>query len=236
MTDYDYIAAIYDEYTDGFDYSAYLDRIFKKAPYLPKKGLALDCGCGTGTLICELEKRGYSCTGVDISPEMLETASEKIEANGFEPHLVCQPLEKIDLYGAYDLCFCTLDTVNHLSANKLSAFFRRLINFTEPNGYFIFDAKTEAMMRKATRLRITDNEDSTLILDGRFADNRLTNYITVFLNEGEKYTRYDSIITENLYKRNDLRTVLKKSGFETVEVFAFKGRDVFIAQNKRIFA
>ncbi|MBQ6053321.1 MAG: class I SAM-dependent methyltransferase [Clostridia bacterium] len=236
MTDYDLIASIYDEFTDGFDYSEYLDRIFQKAPYLPKSGLALDCGCGTGTLICELEKRGYSCTGVDISPEMLKNASEKIDNAGFEPHLVCQPLEKIDLYGAYDICFCTLDTVNHLNGRQLKKFFGRLKYFTEPKGYFVFDVKTKALMKKAAMPRITDNEDSMLILDGFYSDSRLKNYITVFSKDGEKYTRYDSVITENHYERGNLKNLLKDSWFEPLEVFAFKGRDIFIAQSKRNYA
>lgn len=233
MTQYDLIAEIYDEYTDGFDYSSYLDRIFEKAPYLPESGLALDCGCGTGTLISELEKRGYSCTGVDISSEMLEIAAEKIADSGFEPHLICQPLEKIDLYGAYDLCFCTLDTVNHLSCNKLTEFIKRLINFTEPDGYFIFDVKTEAMMKNSAQLRVTDKEKSTLILDGTFAKDRLTNYITVFSENSGKYDRYDCVIKENLYKRAELKKILIQSGFTPVTVFPFKGRDVYISRNKK---
>ena len=81
MTDYDIIASVYDEFTDGFDHIDYLDRIFEIAPFLPKEGLAVDCGCGTGTLITDLTKRGYSCTGVDISPEMLEIAAEKLDEN-----------------------------------------------------------------------------------------------------------------------------------------------------------
>jgi SAM-dependent methyltransferase len=235
MTEYDQIAVIYDDYTDGFDYGLYLDKIFAKAQYLPRKGLALDCGCGTGTLITELEKRGYSCTGVDISPEMLETAAEKITQHGFEPHLVCQSLENIDLYGAYDICFCTLDTINHLSEKQLTRFFGKLIYFTEPGGYFIFDVKTEAMMKRSAQLRVIDKDSSTLILDGVFSKNRLTNYITVFSEENGVYERYDTVIKENLYKKNELQTLLKNSGFTPVAVFSFKGREIYISQNKRTF-
>ncbi len=230
MTQYDLIADIYDEYTDGFDYSAYLERIFEKAPFLPERGLVLDCGCGTGTLITKLEKIGYSCTGVDISPEMLEIAADKISDSGFEPHLVCQPLEKIDLYGAYDLCFCSLDTINHLSKDQLTKFVGRLINFTEPGGYFIFDVKTETMMKRSARLRVTDKEKSTLILDGTFTKDRLTNYITVFSERDGQYDRYDCVIKENLYKRNELKKILMQSGFTPITVFPFSGRDIYISR------
>ena len=232
MTDYDIIASVYDEFTDGFDHVNYLDRIFEKAPFLPKEGLAVDCGCGTGTLITELTKRGYSCTGVDISPEMLEIAAEKLDENGIEPHLICQPLEKIDLYGAYDLCFCSLDTLNHLTRKQLASFVGRLINFTEPGGYFIFDVKTEALMKKNAVLRVIDRETSTLILDGAFSRGILTNYITVFSGDGQEYERYDSIVKETLYTRDELKTLLKQKGFTPVKVFSFMGRDIFIAQKR----
>lgn len=232
MTDYDIIASVYDEFTDGFDHIEYLDRIFEKAPFLPKEGLAVDCGCGTGTLMAELAKRGYSCTGVDISSEMLEYAAEKLEENGIEPHLICQPLERIDLYGAYDICFCSLDTLNHLSKKQLVSFIGRLINFTEPNGYFVFDVKTEALMKKNVGLRVIDRETSTLILDGAFSRNVLTNYITVFSGDGSEYTRYDSIVKETCYSRDELKALLRQKGFTPVKVFGFMGRDIYIAQKR----
>ena len=74
MNEYDAISAVYDAFTDGFDYENYIAKLFEKAPFLPKKGLLLDCGCGTGTVMQIMSKRGYDCTGIDISPEMLSLA------------------------------------------------------------------------------------------------------------------------------------------------------------------
>ena len=236
MTEYDLIADVYDEYTDGFSYTEYLDRVFKKAPFLPESGLALDCGCGTGSLMLELERRGFSCTGVDISSEMLEKASEKLNMNGIEPHLVCQSLEKIDLYGAYDICFCSLDTLNHLSKKQLTSFIGRLINFTEPEGYFVFDVKTEAMMKKSAGQKLIDKPDSTLILDCVLTKKGITNYITVFEKNGDFYSRRDSVVKEQIYNRDELMLLLKKSGFTPITVFAFRGRKIYISQNQRYSA
>ena len=47
------------------------------AQYHPKRELALDLCCGTGTLATELARRGFEVIGVDASPEMLMQAAEK---------------------------------------------------------------------------------------------------------------------------------------------------------------
>ena len=129
---YDNISEVYDKFNDDFDYEKYLNAVFRRFA-LRKEGLVLDCGCGTGVLMEKLTDLGYDCTGVDASENMLENARERFEKAGKQAHLVCQELEDIDMYGAYDIVFCTLDTVNHiLSLRGLRTFFKSLFNFTEP--------------------------------------------------------------------------------------------------------
>ena len=94
--DYDAIARDYDRFNGGFDYADYLDHILPHLS-LPDNPLALDCGCGTGSLILELTRRGFDCSGVDASPEMLDVAHEKLSDAGLSPHLMCQSLPEIDL-------------------------------------------------------------------------------------------------------------------------------------------
>lgn len=45
---------------------------------------AIDLGCGTGTNTCYLASRGFDATGVDISSEAVELATEKAAEMGLE--------------------------------------------------------------------------------------------------------------------------------------------------------
>lgn len=47
--------------------------------HLPKKGLILDAGGGPGRYTIELTKKGYEVVLLDLSPELLEIAKEKIK-------------------------------------------------------------------------------------------------------------------------------------------------------------
>ncbi len=44
----------------------------------------LEIGCGTGTLLTEMLKRGFKAQGIDASPRMLAEAHKKLAAAGFE--------------------------------------------------------------------------------------------------------------------------------------------------------
>ena len=79
---YDVLSGIYDEFNKGFDYGLYLEKIFESWN-LPDKGLALDCGCGTGEIIKLLSDRGYECTGIDSNSGMLAVAADKLEKSGY---------------------------------------------------------------------------------------------------------------------------------------------------------
>ena len=104
-------SAYYDALTEDVDRAVIADRCEELlAQYHPKRELALDLCCGTGTLATELARRGFEVIGVDVSPEMLMQAAEKNMALERPVLYLCQPLERLDLYGTVDLAVCTLDS------------------------------------------------------------------------------------------------------------------------------
>lgn len=228
---YDSLAAVYDGFTDGFDYKKYLDSVFANCDALPKSGLALDCGSGTGTLICELSERGFNCTGVDMSPEMLNIAREKIENAGFEPHLVCQELQELDLYGAYHIAFCSLDTVNHILYKRdLKSFFKKLYNFIEPGGFFVFDVKTTAFFKKTVGMQTFEHEDgSVAMIEGSFSSDVAFYAISVFEARADGlFEKYESEIEERFYSVDTLKSMLTEAGFATVKRYNMGNRQIWI--------
>ena len=107
-------SAYYDALTEDVDRAKIADRCEElMAQYHPKRELALDLCCGTGTLAIELARRGFEVIGVDASPEMLMQAVEKNEELRQPVLYLRQSLEQLDLYGTVDLAGCTRDSLNH---------------------------------------------------------------------------------------------------------------------------
>jgi 2-polyprenyl-3-methyl-5-hydroxy-6-metoxy-1,4-benzoquinol methylase len=77
---------IYAEYAWAFD--LLIDRPVRKecaviAAWLIDRGVlpggeVLDAGCGTGRYALELARRGYAVRGVDLSPELIDIATQAI--------------------------------------------------------------------------------------------------------------------------------------------------------------
>lgn len=59
--------------------------------------LVLDIGCGTGSLALRLAERAARVTGIDISPQMLDMAREKVEAAGLQDQVELRQMSAIDL-------------------------------------------------------------------------------------------------------------------------------------------
>lgn len=68
----------------------------------------LDVGCGTGRHSLELTRRGYRCTGIDQSPDMLRVARSAAEAEGLEISFVQGSAETTTLDQQFDhaICLC----------------------------------------------------------------------------------------------------------------------------------
>lgn len=228
---YDSLASVYDQFNNGFDYPDYFNTIQSaladtRNPFGNK--MALDCGCGTGALMEILTREGFTCTGVDISPEMLQIAKEKPALKN--ARLICQNLAELDLYRAYDLAICSLDTVNHLTKkNDLQVFFQKVYHFVEENGYFIFDAKTEKAFRETKGVSVFHEEDSVLIFENTFHSPIFGQYLTVFqeLPNGS-FRKTDSFVRERLYKPAEITQMMKKTPFTRIAKIPYHERNLYI--------
>ncbi|ALU12117.1 hypothetical protein EYM_00485 [Ignicoccus islandicus DSM 13165] len=67
--------------------SALVHKTLKK--YGIRKGLILDAGCGIGRMTIALAELGYDVIGVDISPNFVEKANERIMRAGVEDKAKC---------------------------------------------------------------------------------------------------------------------------------------------------
>jgi len=90
MEHYDRESNIYD--ATRFVENAWYRRINEEAFNILRKYLkgktVLELGCGTGWFIIFCAKKGFHCTAIDISPQMIERAKKNISRSGVDPRLI----------------------------------------------------------------------------------------------------------------------------------------------------
>ncbi len=217
---YSFFAGYYDALTGNVEYD-------KKAKFLhdmmqkhkPGCRLIVDLACGTGSLSVRLCELGYDVIGVDISPEMLMAAREKSPP---EILYLCQPMQRLDLYGTVDAVVCTLDSVNHVTSPRdLQAALSRVSLFLEPDGVFIFDANTpykhECILASNTYVYDTD-EVFCVWQNQQTGDGCVEISLDFFEQQPDGlYDRCSESFCERAYTREQLCAMLDAAGLEIAE-------------------
>ena len=223
---YEYLAGCYDRFTADVDYAAwadYLEKHFSRSK-LPIHTV-LDLACGTGSLTCELARRGYEMIGSDLSEEVLALAAEKArDVDGIPPIFLHQAMEDLDLYGTIDACVCCLDSVNYVTRPKLLArAFQRVHTFLMPGGLFLFDINTPDKLRGLDgQLFMDEDEDTCCIWRADYSPRRriCTYGMDLFFREdGDLWRRMEEVHEEYAYEPDELERMLRQAGFRHIRQY-----------------
>ena len=216
MSSYEFLAGCYDELTYDVAYAAwadYIERHFRRG--IPGKTI-LDLACGTGSLTRELALRGYEMIGVDLSPEMLAEAAEKNRDLGegvIPPIFLCQPMEKLDLYGTIRAAVSTFDTFNHIP--DLDTAIANAGFFMEKGGVFLFDMNTPYKHQNVLGENefTFEEEDASCVWRNHYnaADRKVE--ITVDIDYHETGEHFHEEFCEYTYDLDTIRAALEKHGF-----------------------
>lgn len=224
MIGYDVFSQYYDALTFNVDYSAraeYIQKIFAGLNH--NLGLSLDLACGTGTLTCELKKRGVDIYGIDASVDMLSIANEKAHEQNLDILFVKQNMQSIDLFGTIDTCICTLDSINHLTDIKdVKKTFKRVSVFMNRGGYFLFDVNTVFKHKNilADNTFVYDVGDVFCVWQNSLEENNIVNIdLDFFVREKNIYYRFSENFQERAYYTDELKCMLTESGFEVIKIY-----------------
>lgn len=217
MNCYGPLADRYDELTFDIPYKRFAD--LYEAEFARSGGefrLLLDLCCGTGTLCCEMTRRGYELIAADSSEEMLMQAREKAASLSPMPLFLCQRAEKLDLYGTVDAAYCALDSLNYIPPENLDEVFRRLRLFIRPGGLFIADIKTPDSLRSLDGSISVDEGPDFLCLwraDYDEAGSKLVYGIDLFTRRGKAWCRSCEEHVEYAHEPEMLLDLLARHGF-----------------------
>jgi SAM-dependent methyltransferase len=105
-----------------------------------RPGVLVDLGCGTGRVLVPFARQGFTCVGVDLSPEFLRVVGEKAAIEGLRIERIRANLLELgclaDASADYAVClFSTLGMIRG-RANRLRALehVRRIL---KPDGTFV---------------------------------------------------------------------------------------------------
>lgn len=138
MATYDLLAPYYDAVTgDPATEIAFIDSLISHSH--PRPVTLLEVACGTGGIIASLAAR-YRVAGLDISPEMLAVAREKLPAG---TPLYLADMSRFELNTKFDAVICVYHGINHLlSFTDWKGFFDCAYGHLNEGGVLAFDIFT----------------------------------------------------------------------------------------------
>jgi SAM-dependent methyltransferase len=162
------------------NYAQYYDLLYRDKDYhaetqfiqkliqthAPAANSILDLGCGTGIHASLLAQKGYQVHGVDMSSEMLQTASDRMNLLPAEfanqLHFYQEDIRSLRLGQAFDVVLSLFHVVSYQITNQdLVATFQTAKEHLHRGGIFIFDAwYGPAVLSDRPTLRVKRLEDN----------------------------------------------------------------------------
>ncbi len=227
---YGRFARYYDRIYDGIvDYEGdvdFLERVFRRFRRRPRT--ILDLGCGTGNHDLPLARRGYEVTGVDRSSAMLVRAREKSVAAGIQVRFVRSDMRSFDLGKTFDAAVCMFGAFGYLlTPRDIERCLRSVRRHLSSAGLFVFEFWQASAARPSPYPSWTHKRDPALEIVrlevSRFdpRTGRLPIEFRFFvLRHGRVLDRFDEVHVVQTHDRDEMRTLLRRSGFDLAGAFA----------------
>ena len=177
----------------------------------------LDIGCGNGYFTRALTRAGYSVTGIDISPRMLDTAQKLALKEGIKAEFLLGDITKIKVNSKKDFCLAINDCINYIPKNRLKAAFSHVYGALKKGGTFIFDISSAEKLKNTigNNLFAEDTDDISYIWFNTLSGDSVTMDLTFFERRSDgKYMRYDERHIQYIYEDEEILSALNEAGFE----------------------
>jgi SAM-dependent methyltransferase len=165
-------AGRYDFLYQDKDYERECDmlvEIFRRFGRAPIRTV-LDLGCGTGNHALPLARRGFSVTGVDRSPGMLEQAAKKASASALgdkAPVFTEGDVRQLELARRFDAALMMFAVLGYQLRNEnVASALTTVRRHLEPGGLFVFDiwyGPAVLAIRPGERVKTLATPDGTVI-------------------------------------------------------------------------
>lgn len=194
-------------------------------------GAALDVGCGTGDLVCDIARKGIEATGVDFAAEMIEIAQSKAQPQALaKARFYCASIFDFDLSERrYDVVSAN-GFIEYISLAELDQFLSLTYEALNPGGSLVVGSRNRLFnvfsLNHYTATEI-DQEHIALLLREAIALARgpklseLTHLETIPLQDVniEHANTGIDVTTRYQFTPVQLMQMLQVKGFETRQIY-----------------
>lgn len=133
----------------------------------PSRRAALDLCCGGGITLAEYLARGWTPTGVDHSPGMLQVARERLTALGASPHLVYASVTNLPPGLTADVATCLDGALNHMHGEEmLAGALQGIARSVAAGGLLVFDLYEPHHFAHWNNVTVTDRAGTVVAKRG----------------------------------------------------------------------
>lgn len=196
----------------------------------------LDIGCGTGTHVIEFARRGYDCTGVDLSPAMLTIASNKAAELNVQhsPHWLNADAREFEAGRTFDVAVMMFAVISYLTRNEdVIQALKNIRRHLNVGSLFICDfwyGPAVLSVKPNERVRVLDTQNGKTI---RAASTTLDTYrhtadvtFKLWSTKGDTYLGETSEThTMRYFFPQEFSLLLQKAGFELISLSQFPELD-----------
>ena len=191
---------LYDILMSDVDYEALLEDI---KPYISHHDFIIDAGCGSGYMLVELLKQGYTAIGLDLSSKMLSLAEHRLRSEGVMTKLYEHDLRNT-FHAKADVIIGMFDVMNYFKGAK--HVFHNCYQALYPKGRLIFDLYQDDVMRTYDGYHEDESDPVSYTWDINMKGSLLTHHVS--------YGGHEDIIKQYVYPLDYYVKALEQVGFK----------------------
>ena len=223
---YTHLAEWFEYLNDDCDYENWSQYfILKLKSFGVQTGL--DIGCGGGYFTRAFTRAGFQMTGMDISPQMLDTAQRKALEEGARAEYILGDISKKKPQKRFEFVTAINDLINYIPKDKLKSALKNIHASLKKGGVFLFDVSSPRKFQTkiANTVSVDDRDEVTYLAFNRLEGDKAILEVTLFIKDGEKYIRKDETHLQYVYTEEELCAALEESGFTVLEIEGHLGEE-----------